>query len=169
MVLGVVAALAQTTSPVQYFYDDLGRLTKVVDQTGNSATYHYDAVGNLLSITRTTVPANNALAVLSFSAQKGAAGAVATIQGLGFSTTSSADAVQFNGTPAVVTAATAGALTVTVPTGASTLRGLREHAARVVGIAWGPGFRGVGVPPAPRNCAHHLRFLTCGRKNQIHW
>src|SRR5216684_78889 len=34
-----------------YVYDELGRLIQVVDGiTGNSATYHYDAVGNLLSI-----------------------------------------------------------------------------------------------------------------------
>src|SRR5580704_7033004 len=37
---------------VKYVYDELGRLVQVIDvQSGNSATYHYDAVGNLLSIT----------------------------------------------------------------------------------------------------------------------
>jgi YD repeat-containing protein len=46
---------AQSNSPVQYFYDDLGRLVKVVDQNGNVAGYQYDAVGNLLSITRSGV------------------------------------------------------------------------------------------------------------------
>jgi len=40
----VASALrAQTQTPVQYFYDDLGRLTRVVDTSGNIATYHYDA------------------------------------------------------------------------------------------------------------------------------
>ncbi|MEK7869074.1 MAG: RHS repeat domain-containing protein [Nitrospirota bacterium] len=33
-------------------YDDLGRLSKVIDGQGNVATYTYDAVGNLFSITR---------------------------------------------------------------------------------------------------------------------
>jgi len=47
---------AQGASPIQYFYDDLGRLVTVVDQNGNVASYAYDAVGNLLSITRSTLP-----------------------------------------------------------------------------------------------------------------
>jgi YD repeat-containing protein len=38
----------------QYIYDDLGRLSQVFDGQGNVATYQYDAVGNLLSITRNT-------------------------------------------------------------------------------------------------------------------
>ncbi|WP_175304441.1 RHS repeat domain-containing protein [Candidatus Nitrospira nitrificans] len=38
----------------QYIYDDLGRLSQMIDGQGNVATYTYDAVGNLLSITRNT-------------------------------------------------------------------------------------------------------------------
>ena len=38
----------------QYIYDDLGRLSQVMDGQGNVATYRYDAVGNLLSIARNT-------------------------------------------------------------------------------------------------------------------
>ena len=38
----------------QYIYDDLGRLSQVIDGQGNVATYNYDAVGNVLSITRNT-------------------------------------------------------------------------------------------------------------------
>lgn len=38
----------------QYAYDDLGRLTTVVDEAGNTAIYNYDAVGNLLGIDRFT-------------------------------------------------------------------------------------------------------------------
>ena len=37
-----------------YVYDDLGRLSQVIDGQGNVATYTYDAVGNLLSIARST-------------------------------------------------------------------------------------------------------------------
>ncbi|MBI3001180.1 MAG: RHS repeat protein [Deltaproteobacteria bacterium] len=39
---------------VIYIYDDLGRLTRVVNENNECATYEYDAVGNLLSITRDT-------------------------------------------------------------------------------------------------------------------
>ncbi len=38
----------------QYIYDDLSRLSQVIDGSGNVVTYHYDAVGNLLSITHNT-------------------------------------------------------------------------------------------------------------------
>jgi len=38
----------------QYIYDDLGRLSQVIDGQGNVATCTYEAVGNLLSITRNT-------------------------------------------------------------------------------------------------------------------
>jgi YD repeat-containing protein len=56
LVLGLV--LFGTTGvyadQAQYIYDDLGRLSQVIDGQGNVATYNYDAVGNLLSITRNT-------------------------------------------------------------------------------------------------------------------
>ena len=39
---------------VIYLYDDLGRLVRVVNENNECATYEYDAVGNLLSITRGT-------------------------------------------------------------------------------------------------------------------
>src|SRR5688572_10260738 len=35
-----------------YIYDDVGRLVRVITETGDAATYHYDAVGNILRITR---------------------------------------------------------------------------------------------------------------------
>ena len=31
--------LTQTSAPVQYFYDDVGRLIRVVDGSGNVASY----------------------------------------------------------------------------------------------------------------------------------
>ena len=47
-----VAALRAQSQPIRYIYDELGRLVAVIDSTGAAAVYHYDAVGNLLSITR---------------------------------------------------------------------------------------------------------------------
>lgn len=49
-----VNPVVTTADQVQYIYDDLGRLSQVIDGQGNVATYTYDAVGNLLSITRNT-------------------------------------------------------------------------------------------------------------------
>ena len=52
MLVGLSAPLS--ADQAQYIYDDLGRLSQVIDGQGNVATYTYDAVGNLLSITRNT-------------------------------------------------------------------------------------------------------------------
>jgi len=93
--------LAQNTTQVQYVYDALGRLTQVIDPSGNVATYNYDAVGNLLSITRST-NSPSALAVFGFSPAQGSVGQTVVIQGQNFSATPSANAVQFNGTAATV-------------------------------------------------------------------
>jgi YD repeat-containing protein len=110
LTMGAASTLRAQSSPVQYFYDDLGRLVKVVDQNGNFATYSYDAVGNLLAITRSALPGSGQPAVLNFTPQQGPVGATVTIQGQGFSTTPGANTVQFNGTLAAVSAATAFAL-----------------------------------------------------------
>jgi YD repeat-containing protein len=119
-ILGFASPLwAQSGASVQYVYDALGRLTTVVDPSGNVATYNYDAVGNLLSITSST-SSPSALAILGFSPTQGGAGTTVTIQGQNFSATPSANTVKFNGTTATVTAATTNSLTTTVPAGATT-------------------------------------------------
>ncbi len=120
LVLAALPLSAQGNGSAQYFYDDVGRLIKVVTPSGNIATYNYDATGNLLSITRSTLPANNGLAILNFTPQNGPVGQTVTIQGQGFNATPSLNAVQFNGTAATVAAATSSTLTVTVPPGATT-------------------------------------------------
>ncbi len=53
MLCALVPILA-VADQAQYIYDDLGRLSQVIDGQGNVATYTYDAVRNLLSITRNT-------------------------------------------------------------------------------------------------------------------
>jgi len=119
-VVGFASPLwAQSGASVQYIHDPLGRLTTVVDPSGNVATYNYDAVGNLLSITRST-SSPSALAILGFSPAQGSVGQTVAIQGQNFSATPSANTVKFNGTAATVTAATTNSLTVSVPTGATT-------------------------------------------------
>ena len=68
--LGFASPLwAQSGASVQYVYDALGRLTTVVDPSGNVA--NYNAVGNLLSIT-TSTSSPSALAIFGFSPTQGA-------------------------------------------------------------------------------------------------
>lgn len=54
LMLCVSAPTLTVADQAQYIYDDLSRLSQVIDGQGNVATYAYDAVGNLLSITRNT-------------------------------------------------------------------------------------------------------------------
>jgi YD repeat-containing protein len=104
-------------SGVSYVYDDLGRLIGVIDGSGNSAVYHYDAVGNLTSIDRYTA---SQVAVFAFSPRQGPIATTVTIRGSGFSGTANQNTVTFNGTAATVSSATTSQLVVTVPTGATT-------------------------------------------------
>jgi YD repeat-containing protein len=116
VVIGLASnALAQ--GGVQYVYDDLGRLVGVIDGNGDSATYRYDAVGNLLAIERHSA---SVVSIISFSPGHGAIGATVTIAGTGFSPTPGLNTVTFNGTSAAVSSATANQLVVTVPSGATT-------------------------------------------------
>jgi YD repeat-containing protein len=104
---------------ITYIYDELGRLRAVIDpsQTDGTAIYSYDAVGNILSITRQSA---SQVSIIEFVPKSGPVGSTVTIQGTGFSATPSQNAVAFNGTAATVTAASANELTVTVPVGATT-------------------------------------------------
>ena len=117
VLLCALGALVSAQGPVKYIYDELGRLVGVVDVTGNSAVYAYDAVGNLLSITRFV---STDVAIIEFTPDTGPVGTAVTIYGSGFSTTPAQNTVQFNGTTATVTAATSTSLLVTVPSGATT-------------------------------------------------
>jgi YD repeat-containing protein len=103
--------------PVNYVYDDLGRLAAVVDVNGNAAEYSYDAVGNILGISRFTA---TQVSVINFSPESGPIGTAVTINGTGFSTTASQNTVKFNGTTATVSSATTNQLQVSVPASATT-------------------------------------------------
>lgn len=113
-VLLVRAAAAQAPS-IQYVYDELGRLTAVIDVNGDTATYTYDAVGNILSIDRHP---SSQVSIVSFTPTSGPVGATVTIFGTGFSATASQDSVTFNGTAATISSASTTQLVVTVPAGA---------------------------------------------------
>src|SRR5438093_282135 len=73
------AALAQTA--IQYVNDDAGRLISVVDPAGDTAVYHYDAVGNVLSIDRHS---SSQVSIIWFSPGVGSTGATVSIFGTGF-------------------------------------------------------------------------------------
>jgi len=112
--LGVSSACAQS---IEYVYDEAGRLTGVIAPNGDAARYNYDAAGNITSIERT---GSTTVSVLEFSPNAGAVGTTVTIWGTAFSTTPSQNTVQFNGTSATVSSATANKLVVTVPASATT-------------------------------------------------
>jgi YD repeat-containing protein len=79
ILLGIALAhsggqLAAQQPKIVYIYDDLGRLVKVGNQeTGEVATYEYDAVGNMLSITRSTggIPAPTITSISPLSVNQG--------------------------------------------------------------------------------------------------
>lgn len=102
---------------VRYQYDSLNRLIAVTDETGATAVYHYDAVGNLLAISRHG-PAE--VVILDFSPRSGLPGTAVTIKGVNFSPNLAQNQVQFNGVDATVQTATTTQLTVVVPASATT-------------------------------------------------
>ncbi len=102
---------------ITYVYDELGRLTAVIDPAGDTATYAYDAVGNILSIE--PYPSTE-LKVLQVTPSSAAAGSSITLYGTGFSAVTGQNTVTFNGVPGTVTLATPTILIVTVPPNATT-------------------------------------------------
>jgi len=111
-----IAVSAQTPT-VRYVYDELGRLVAVIDQNGDAAVYNYDAVGNLLSITRKSA---GSVAILEFTPNSGPVGTSVKLFGMGFSATPSQNTVTFNGTAATVTSSTTTEIVTSVPPGATT-------------------------------------------------
>jgi YD repeat-containing protein len=103
-------------APINYVYDNLGRLTAAIDTNGDAAIYNYDAAGNILSINRRSAAQTS---IISFLPKQGTVGSSVTIYGTGFSSTPSQNTVQLNGTPVSITSATPGQLVISVPSGAS--------------------------------------------------
>jgi YD repeat-containing protein len=79
LVIGVLlGAVRQAAADIAYLYDDLGRLVRVISPDGEAATYHYDAVGNILQITRESSVAQTT-AVTSASASAGLRGVLVPV------------------------------------------------------------------------------------------
>jgi YD repeat-containing protein len=115
---GVVSNGVQfNVSGIAYIYDQLGRLRAVVDPASDTAVYNYDAVGNLLSISRRN---SSGVSVIEFSPKTGLPGTQVTIFGTGFSSAPGANTVTFNGLSAAVSSATTTSIVATVPAGATT-------------------------------------------------
>lgn len=121
---GVTVSVETTTTvnlslgaAISYMYDELGRLTGVIDPAGESASYTYDSVGNLQAITRGT---STQTSISGFTPTRGTTGTTVTIRGTGFSSTASENTVTFGGAAAAVTSSTATRITAVVPIGAST-------------------------------------------------
>ena len=111
-----VAFQLLSQSLISYTYDQNGRLTSATDSKGDTATYQYDAVGNITSIGR--YPSSQT-SVIQLSPTSGPIGTTVTISGTGFSSVAAQNSVSFNGTAAVVTSASPTQLVTTVPSGTS--------------------------------------------------
>jgi len=109
-------AVASPTAGIVYIYDELQRLKSVINPVGEAATYSYDSVGNLLSITRYN---GSQTSVIDFNPKSGPVGASVTIYGTGFSATPSQNTVTFNGVGATVISSTLTQIETTVPSGAT--------------------------------------------------
>jgi YD repeat-containing protein len=105
------------TGTMTYAYDSLNRLVGVTDPVAGSASYTYDAVGNVLSIQRTSAAG---VSILSVSPTSAGAGQLVTIEGFGFSANPGANTVSFNGAPASVLSSTSTEVVATVPVAATT-------------------------------------------------
>jgi RHS repeat-associated protein len=105
------------SNAIRYFYTPNNRLSAVIKPEAEYALYTWDAAGNLSSIKRAS---STKLSIIQLEPAKGAVGEMVDIWGTGFSSTPSNDTVKFHGTAATVTSATANALAVKVPSGATT-------------------------------------------------
>jgi YD repeat-containing protein len=111
------ALVATAQADITYVYDTAGRLSYVIDPSGNVVKYAYDSDGNILQVTNTHP---SGVTIDSLSPNNGSIGTSVTIFGTGFSTTPGQNSVSFNGKAATVAASSTTTISTTVPTGATT-------------------------------------------------
>ena len=119
VLLALVAGPAASSAPgatSDFVYDELGRLSAVVDGTGAQARYRFDAVGNILGITRIAAPTAG---IVDFSPHRARTGALVTIVGRGFGAGVLDNQVKFNGATAQIVSASSTRIVARVPTGAT--------------------------------------------------
>ena len=107
---------AVASGDINYVYDELGRLVSVVSPT-ETATYAYDSVGNLQSISRQN---SNLPSITEFTPHSAPIGASVTIYGTAFSSIPGQNTVKFNGVIATVVSGTTTQIVTSVPAGATT-------------------------------------------------
>ncbi|MGH7268084.1 MAG: IPT/TIG domain-containing protein, partial [Candidatus Rokuibacteriota bacterium] len=117
LLVALLALVTPAAADIVYHYDELGRLRAVVDHSGESSEFTYDATGNLLGVIRR--PAG-AVAIIEFSPKRGPIGTEVRVHGVGFDATPASNTVTFDGITASVTDASPTHLVVTVPAGATT-------------------------------------------------
>ena len=108
---------AQQGGVARYLYDDNGRLKAVLLSNGEASIYHYDAAGNLVSVTQQS---SNVLFIIDFTPKMAGIGGTVTIYGTGFSANASENAVAFNGQAASIISSTNTEIVTSVPVGATT-------------------------------------------------
>ncbi|MBI3826599.1 MAG: hypothetical protein HY294_11430, partial [Candidatus Rokubacteria bacterium] len=96
---GHVSAAAAGT--ISYIYDRKNQLNSIVDDQGNSATFLYDSVGNLLRVDRVNVGAA-LVAITLVTPGQDQAGDTLSIYGAGFDPSPGQDTVTINGVLATV-------------------------------------------------------------------
>jgi len=126
LLLGIVPAVTSTgiswqlpqaiAGSVLYVNDAAGRLAAVIDPTSNAAVYHYDAVGNILSINQ--YPATQ-VSIITVNPNN-STGSQAQVCGTGFSSTLSQNTVSFNGVTSTILSVSGACLIVAVPANATT-------------------------------------------------
>lgn len=107
----------QAATTQQYYYDDAGRIVQAIGSDGTIRQYQYDENGNVTAINRVS---SNALTISGLSPTIGHVTASVALYGTGFSAVPSENDAKFGTISAVVSAASATQLVVTVPQGAVT-------------------------------------------------